>query len=322
MSKRLRRSLLYGFSILIAVAFIGLYAYGGMYGINVVLRRGAYIWVPISNDDSRISNSMRLALHDAVPPATAGKPEWRMVANGFEVAELPVFANGLMVDQILLARIDPALYRFHIHNAPAGNRELDDWMKETGAVLVINGSYFARDGTPATPIMSLGRLSGPREYDGRHGAFVASDTSAAVIDLSQQNWRSAFADATDAMVSYPLLIAGDGTTHVKGDPRWLANRSFIAEDKAGRIVLGTTRDAFFSLERLAAFLQQAPLDLKLALNLDGGPVACQGISVADFQRDFCGQWEIAVHHGQLKLLQPLIGKRRSAMPIILAVSRK
>lgn len=44
----------------------------------------------------------------------------------------------------MLAGIDPALYRFQVHNAPAGNRELDDWMKETGAVLVINGSYFTR----------------------------------------------------------------------------------------------------------------------------------------------------------------------------------
>src|SRR5947209_6912578 len=241
MSKQLRRSIFYGFPILVAAALIGLYVYGGMYGINVVLRRGGYIWLPISADDTRISNSMRLALRGSLPAAVAGEPEWRLVAKGFKVAELPVFAEGSMVDQILLARIDPALYRFQVHNAPAGNRELGNWMKETGAVLVINGSYFTRFGTPATPIMSQGRLLGPREYDSRHGAFVASAASVALVDLSQQDWRKAFAGSTDAMVSYPLLIAADGTTRVKGDARWLANRSFVGQDGAGRIVLGTTR---------------------------------------------------------------------------------
>jgi hypothetical protein len=322
MFKRLRRSIFYGFPILVGATLIGLYAYGGTYGINVVLRRGMSIWRPISDDDTRISNSMRLALRGSLPPVVAGKPEWRLVAKGFEVAELPVFAERSMVDQILLARIDPALYRFQVHNAPAGNRDLGNWMKETGAVLVINGSYYASRGTPDTPIMSQGRLLGVREYTSRHGAFVASASSAAVVDLSQQDWRKAFAVATDALVSYPLLIAADGTTRVKGDARWLANRSFIGQDEAGRIVVGTTTDAFFSLERLAAFLQRAALGLKLALNLDGGPVACQGISIGDFHRDFCGQWEIAVHNGQLELLTPLIGRRRFAMPIILAVLPK
>ena len=89
------------------------------------------------------------------------------------------------------------------------------------------------------------------------------------------------------------MIDADGLSRSKGDARWLANRSFVAQDETGRIVLGTTKDAFFSLDRLAAFLREAPLALKLALNLDGGPIACQAIALKDFKRDFCGQWEMA-----------------------------
>ena len=128
-------------------------------------------------------------------------------------------------------------------------------------------------------------------------------------------------DGTDhAMVSYPLLIGADGQSRSKGNPRWLANRSFIAEDDAGRIILGTTRDAFFSLDRLAAFLRAAPLGLKLALNLDGGPIACQAIAFKEFRRDVCGKWEMATEGNDLKLLTPLLGgKRRWALPIVLAV---
>lgn len=320
MSKR-RRWFFYGLLILVGGLLIGIYAYRGSYGFNAILRGGS-VWVAISDDDPRISKSMRMALRDPAPAAVAGKLEWQSVANGFEVAELPVFAEGSAVDKILLARIDPALYRFHVRNVPAGNRELGDWMKKTGALLVINGSYFSRYGTPDTPVLSQGKSLGPQEYDGRHGAFIASADSAELVDLTQQDWHRAFAGATDAMVSYPLLIAGDGTRRVKADRRWLANRSFVGQDEAGRIVLGTTQDAFFSLDRLAAFLKESPLGLKLALNLDGGPVACQGIRVGDFHRNFCGQWEISVHNGQLKLLAPIVGNRRSGMPIVLTVSGK
>ncbi len=71
------------------------------------------------------------------------------------------------------------------------------------------------------------------------------------------------------MVSYPMLIGSDGKGRADAS-KWLANRSFVAQDVDGYIVLGTTVDAFFSLDKLADFLRQSPLKLKTALNLDGG----------------------------------------------------
>ena len=124
------------------------------------------------------------------------------------------------------------------------------------------------------------------------------------------------------MVSYPLLVARDGSSRVHADPRWLANRSFVGEDHDGRIILGTTSDAFFSLERLAKFLRAAPLDLAIALNLDGGPVACQGIALNGFRRSICGRWELSARDGRMKLLTPAFGDRRWGMPIVLAVFPK
>ena len=64
----------------------------------------------------------------------------------------------------------------------------------------------------------------------------------------------------------------------------LANRSFVAQDADGRILFGTTREAFFSLYRLASFLERSPLPATLALNFDGGPVACQGVAINAFRR--------------------------------------
>lgn len=222
----------------------------------------------------------------------------------------------------MLARIDPARFRFVVRNAPAGDKDLGRWLDDLKALLVVNGSFYAQRGTPETPLVSAGALLGPRDYDAKHGAFVASPASVGIRDLAFADWRTALRGADDAVVSYPLLPASDGSSRAKGDDRWLANRSFVAQDRAGRIIVGTTTEAFFSLNRLAAFLRSAPLDLTQALNLDGGPLACQGISVGRYRRDFCGQWELAARDGELKLLRWTFGARPWALPIVLAVLPK
>jgi hypothetical protein len=260
------------------------------------------------------------ALRDA-PAASPGNLEWRTIRDGFEAGELAVMVDGGEVDRIFLARIDPAKFRFAVRNEPSGSLHLDIWMARLGAAAVINGSYYARDGRPATPVVSAGALLGPADYDARAGAFVASADSAGIADLARQNWQDAFKGAQDAMVSYPLLVSENGTGRVVAS-EWLANRSFIGQDLDGNIILGTTADAFFSLQRLAAFLQRAPLRLKLALNLDGGPIACQGISLDGFERRQCGKWEIQADGARVRKLVCQRTCDWPPMPIALAVFPK
>src|SRR5262249_47351268 len=149
------------------------------------------------------------ALHQPPPVATPGPMRWQPLRPGFEVAELPVIANGQEQDRILLTRVDPKLYRFVVRNDPAGSKTLDRWMRELGAVLVINGSYFAHDGTPATPVVIDGSPKGPRRYSARQGAFIDTAHGAELRDLSREDWRSVLSGADNAMVSYPLLLGAD-----------------------------------------------------------------------------------------------------------------
>jgi exopolysaccharide biosynthesis protein len=258
---------------------------------------------------------MRIALRSA-PDAVSGAFQWRTIASGFEVADLPVIADGQVVDRILLARIDPNHYRFIVRNASDGDKGLDQWMTDLGAALVVNGSYFARDGRPDTPFLSDGVLLGPRAYDAKAGAFVVTRTSVGVVDLATTDWRAAFNGADSAMVSYPMLVAGD-SSRVSPASRWLANRSFVGQDGQGRIIIGTTADGFFSLERFARFLHEAPLGLTFALNLDGGPVASQAICLNGFNRRSYGRWEAQVNNNQVQLLTWPYGT--VAMPVVLAV---
>jgi hypothetical protein len=87
------------------------------------------------------------------------------------------------------------------------------------------------------------------------------------------------------------------------------------------VVLALAHDAFFSLERLADFLQAAPLDLALALNLDGGPVASQAVALNGFRRKTCGRFELAAHDDHLSLLHDPAARCQD-MPIALAVLPK
>jgi Phosphodiester glycosidase len=280
--------------------------------------RGGY-WIDVGRDDASLSPSVRRALRDS-PSASPGRLEWRKIRDGFEAGELAAMVDDSEVDRIFLARIDPAKFRFEVRNEPSRHFDLDAWMAGLGAAAIINGSYFAHDGTPATPVLSAGTFLGPSAYDARAGAFVASADSASIRDLAQHSWQDAFKGGRDAMVSYPLLISENGASRVVTS-QWLANRSFVGQDVDDNIVLGTTADGFFSLDRLAAFLRQAPLRLKLALNLDGGPIACQGISLDGFERRQCGKWEIRADAAHVRKVV-CYSCERPTMPIVLAAFPK
>jgi hypothetical protein len=305
---------------------LALYRYAGWDGVRVALRGGGALWVSVAPDDPRLPPSMRLALQTPAPRALPGSFSWRERAQGFDSGELPVMANGIEADRIFLVRIDPAWFRFEVLNRPSNDRDLVAWMAATRASLIVNGSYFGRDARPSTPTVSGGVQLGPADYEARHGAFVVTDQFTGLRDLSGQDWHQALQGARFGFVSYPMLVRHNGEDakeSPRADRRWLANRSFIGQDSAGRIVIGTTREAFFSLDRLAAFLRAAPLDLTAALNLDGGSVACQAVAIGDYRRSFCGDWETRTDGDVIKLLLPSplpFAQRR--LPNVIAVSRK
>ena len=295
----------------------------GAYGVNVLLRRGGTYWNTVGPNDAHLSKAMQVALAKPARAATSGPLAWRAVEPGFEVAELPVIAGGQEVDRILLNRIDPARFRFVARNAPNGDRGLDEWERALPAsVLIVNGSYFGLKGRPDTPFISEGASLGPTRYDAKAGAFVATDTAATIKDLSHQTWQAALQGSRNAMVSYPLLIGDDGKPHVSARSRWLANRTFVGEQADGRIIVGTTQEAFFSLDRLADFLLQSPLRLRVALNLDGGPIACQSVRLHGFSRRFYARWEAQVSGDTVRLLSWPRSRATWAMPVVLTVERK
>lgn len=310
-------------TLCVAAGCVWLWNYSGPIGFNDILRRGGTYWITVPADDRRLSPAMRLALKQPAPEVQSGELIWREIEPGFEVADLSVLYQGREVDRIFLNRIDPKRFRFVVRNAAAGDRGIDQWEQALPqAVLIVNGSYFGPKGLPATPFLSNGAQMGPANYDARAGAFVAADGRADIADLTNLGWRSAFKGTTNAMVSFPLLIGADGETHVATKSRWLANRTFVGKDGKGLIVVGTTREAFFPLDRLATFLKSSPLGLSTTLNLDGGPIACQSVRLNGFHRKFYANWEAQANGNEVRLLRWPFAGATWAMPIVLTAERR
>lgn len=293
----------------------------GAYGFGVIAHTGGNYWIEVPKDDPSLDPSVKAAIRADADQAVAGTFTWKTVAPGYEVAEVPVMLERAEVDRLILSRIDPARYRFSARNAPEG-RNIKEWRKALPkAVLIVNGSYFDKKGLPDTPFVSDGQALGPQTYDAKAGAFVTGEAGASVVDLQHRPWQAALAGSHNAMVSYPMLVGEDGQTRVTVSSNWLANRTFVAEDHAGRIIVGSTRAGFFSLGRLAAFLKASPLDIRTALNLDGGPIACRMEHVGRFHREVHATVEAQPHDTTIGVLRwPF--DQDWGLPIVLVVEPK
>jgi Phosphodiester glycosidase len=264
---------------------------------GLAVRFGGTFGIPVSRHTFWLPRAIKLGLSEPAPEAAAGPLVWTKADEGFDIAWLDVMAGGSVADGIALARIDPSRHRFAILQEPSGKKHLEDWMRDTGGV-----------------------VSGPPDYQSQHGAFVVKASLGDIRDLRIDKWQDFFEHAEAGLVSYPLLLAPDGAKRTVAS-KWLANRSFIGVDSEGRVLIGTTQSAFFSLDRLAAFLKAAIPDLKAALNLDGGPVASQAIAVGDVRRKLHGRWELQAQNGSGRLL-PISPFMTAPMPIVIAVFKR
>lgn len=303
---------------IVAVLALTLGSYSAYVGAPPVIYRDGLFYLIMRQDAPWLPRAVRIALNDPNPTAEAGEITWRRLAPGFEIGDMPVLHNGEEVDHLYLTRIDPNLYRFELR-IDADN-DLNAWMRDAQPAAVINASYYNAAMGAATPVRIDGAFAGPSDYDSQHGAFVSSDAMTQIVDLANGgDWRAAMSDARTAMVSYPMLLTPEDENRAP-ESRWLASRSFVAQDADGLIILGSAPEGYFSLHRLGEFLRTAPLNLRYVLNLDGGPVACHGVAQGDTVRRIYGHVELQSdgEHQPLRVL-PASREIHALMPIVLAV---
>jgi uncharacterized protein YigE (DUF2233 family) len=199
------------------------------------------------------------------------------LGRGLSFAEIQVQHREAVVETLAVVRVDPAYNAFRVfHHAP---QSITSWQKEVGAPVVFNASYYSKDGRPCGLILSNGNIVGPLRNPQMRGMFVAEPKGmspdlprATILDLIAAPVNPRNLPWTQGVQSFPLLLDTKGHIRVRSSEK-TAQRTVIATDRHGNILVINTAYGYFTLYDLARFLKSSSLEIDTALNLDGGTEA-------------------------------------------------
>lgn len=216
------------------------------------------------------TQSVAVVTHTPEPIATAVSydGQWRDIKPGIEFMRLQGKV-GEADELLLVMRIDLQQASLRVLYEPQLPRTVHEWQVYTGADLVINGSFFD-EANRATGLLIADEQTFGRSYRGFGGMFTLRGDEPSLQWLRTQPYRPDPA-ITQAVQSFPMLVADAQRVAGISDDGERNRRSFIALDREGRVLLGVTQMAQWMLNDLADFLAASPeLRVVHALNLDGG----------------------------------------------------
>lgn len=157
-------------------------------------------------------------------------------------------------------------------------KRVSEWAASLdGELLVANGVYFHDDSFPSGLFVSSGKRVGDRAFDANKSGLLVLQPTPAVIDTSASSLPDV-SDLVEAAQSFPFLIK-DGHAAIAEDSGLVARRTFIGNDKDGRIYIGTVAADAISLYDLSQELAAMAIPWDNVMNLDGGPST--GVVTAD-----------------------------------------
>jgi uncharacterized protein YigE (DUF2233 family) len=242
-------------------------------------------------------------------------PQWRTLGRGLNFAEIQVFRKDEPVDTLAVVKVDPASNAFRVkHHQP---QSIAAWQQELGAPVVFNASYYGKDNQPCGLIISNGAPIGPWRNTQMRGMFVAEPKGlspdlprATILDLTVTPISAKNLPWTQGVQSYPLLLDTKGRIRVWSSPK-AAQRTVIAIDRQGYILIFNSHEAYFTLYDFAHFLKASTLEIDSALNLDGGTEAQLYIKTQDFEKFSPSTWE--------SRLGNLLDQQKFWLPTVVAV---
>jgi len=198
----------------------------------------------------------------------AYQEEWQELAKGVSFREIPIRVENSAnsADVMTVFKFQPDNFTFSLNQQISEPLTIAAWQKKYLPLFVCNGGYFLEDNQPAELLKIKGEKFGTNLTADSVGEFIINDNGQPDIVLdAQQN------DADNILQSYPLLVRPDGALSVKDDSGQAAPRTVVAKDADGNILFIFTEKYYFSLYQLQNYLIASNLNIKIALNLDGGP---------------------------------------------------
>jgi len=243
---------------------------------------------------SRLLAAPAQVVKPPAPFAQHSPIEWRRLEEGLWFTQVDALAKGRKVNRVALVKVDPNRYRLRVfHDLKV--KTIEEWQAATGATVMFNSSYYGDDYQPVGLILVDGTPKGPKRNKAMKGMLVAepkdgSTPRATIIPLTAHGYDLNHSPWTQGVQSFPMLLDPDGRIGVKRS-NWRANRTVIATDRKGHLLIFTTEGGFFTLYGFAQFLRHSDFDIAYALNLDGGYEAEMCVKTKDFFYVTYGQWE-------------------------------
>ena len=224
------------------------------------------------------------------------KPEWKMLSKGLEFAKIEVWRNKELIDVLATLRIDPQYNQIRVFSSyETGKtiaRTVEDWQKHTRAIAMTNSAQYMANPyyMPCALIICDGKLKGPKSNPSVRGMLVAEPLKgnlpkADLLDFEYDRYHTG--SYQQGVQHWPILLDRNGKVKVK-KTGWQANRTIVAKDFDGKILLITTEGNYFTLYHLGLFLKDSNarpdrgLRIHTAMNLDGGSEANMAIKSKDF----------------------------------------
>lgn len=221
------------------------------------------------------------------PALSHSPPQWRTLSRGLMFSEVTVAQGGLEVASLAVVKADPAHNSFRVfHETP---QTIIHWQEKVQAPVVFNASYYSPQGKPVGLIVTDGRAVGPWHNPRMRGMFVAEPKGmspdlprATILDLVHSRVDLKNLPWTQGVQSFPLLLDYKGRIRVKETDK-KAQRTVVAADRHGNILVFNTSSDYFSLYELARFLKASAFEIDSALNLDGGSEAQLYIKTGEYE---------------------------------------
>jgi hypothetical protein len=220
---------------------------------------------------------------------------WGSIQRGLERRKIILQDAALNpLEELLILRMDPDYFSLDVGYDPRG-KTLDSWQLDTGAAAVVNGGYFQKADDvylPAGLIVVGGKAIG-NSYGSFAGMLAVGKTVTELRWLAVQPYDPR-EPLLAALQSFPILIKPDGQIGFsqENEDYLQARRTVVGQDRGGRIVFLVASVGVFTLHQLSVYLHDSDLDLKIAMNLDGGPSS--GMLIADPREIIPAQYPLPI----------------------------
>ncbi|MBN1284788.1 MAG: phosphodiester glycosidase family protein [Anaerolineae bacterium] len=202
------------------------------------------------------------------PPASDLNGEWQAVAPGVAWRELVLDAGEGWEVQVTAVRFDPGAVTFRVHYAPGEAHTIYEWARQTGAVFLINTSFFTPERVANGLVVADGQRYG-QSYAGYGGMFQVSSGRVRVRSLRQEPYH--IGEPLDqAVQAFPMLVDPGGVPAYDEFDDLRARRSIVGIDRQGRVIFIVLPVLGLTLYETSQWLAASDFDLDVALNLDGG----------------------------------------------------